>query len=280
MTRITTGNRNPRNLSIDSKGSIHDDATATDLGFRAGTVAGDIHLEQFGQILVDGFGQQWFENGWLSMYFQQATADREPVDAWLDGDGDLRTAGINTPEGAVVAEGNAGLGTAGPSALYARDRRSVDPSQLRMLRDVRIGQALDIKVRSPWATNQHARMNANTMTAPMDWYGTSSPWGGGISSPLTTCQLMVAGVTDSIAASCGDFVGLYGAIEIRNLAGPLMLDHEYVISGEVIDVSETPKTEVLWYRTQARPSIDPEGPVVAELTMMTRLLKGSSPRYS
>jgi hypothetical protein len=53
-----------------------------------------------------------------------------------------------------------------------------------------------------------------------------------------------------------------------------------VISGEVIDVSETPKTEVLWYRTQARPSIDPEGPVVAELTMMTRLLKGSSPRYS
>ena len=85
MTRITTGNRNPRNLSIDSKGSIHDDATATDLGFRAGTVAGDIHLEQFGQILVDGFGQQWFENGWLSMYFQQATADREPVEAWLDG---------------------------------------------------------------------------------------------------------------------------------------------------------------------------------------------------
>ena len=140
MTRITTGNRNPRNLSINSKGSIHDDATATDLGFRAGTVAGDIHLEQFGQILVDGFGQQWFENGWLSMYFQQATADREPVEAWLDGEGDIRTAGINTPEGAVVAEGNAGLGAAGPSALYARHRRSVDPSQLRMLRDVRIGQ--------------------------------------------------------------------------------------------------------------------------------------------
>ena len=84
MTLITSGVCNPRNLSINSKGSIHDDATATELGFRAGTVAGDIHLEQFGGILVSAFGQQWCETGSLSMYFMHATADAEPVEATLD----------------------------------------------------------------------------------------------------------------------------------------------------------------------------------------------------
>jgi hypothetical protein len=32
MTTISTGIRNPRNLSADAKGSIHDDATAAELG--------------------------------------------------------------------------------------------------------------------------------------------------------------------------------------------------------------------------------------------------------
>ena len=63
MNTISTGIRHPRNLSADSKGSIHDDATAAELGFRGGTVAGDIHLEQFGGIMVEAFGQSWFERG-------------------------------------------------------------------------------------------------------------------------------------------------------------------------------------------------------------------------
>ena len=36
--------RTPRNLSADAAGSIHDDATAAGLGFRGGTVAGNIHM--------------------------------------------------------------------------------------------------------------------------------------------------------------------------------------------------------------------------------------------
>jgi hypothetical protein len=42
-------------------------------------------------------------------------------------------------------------------------------------------------------------------------------------------------------------------------------------------VSESPKTEVLWYRTEARKTGSEK--IVAELTMMTRLLKDSSPLY-
>ena len=280
MTRLTTGPRRPWNLSIDAKGSIHDDATANDLGFRAGTVAGDIHLEQFGGLCTEAFGRRWFETGWISMQFLNPTAHLEPVDAFVDGDGDIREAGIDTPEGTGIARGNVGIGDASKSALALKDRRGVDPSTLRMLRDVSPGQATDVQRRRPRGHDQHRRLAAGASTDPLEWYGESSPWGGGIASPLTTCQLLVAGATDTIAASCGDFVGLYGAIEIRWLNGPVLLDAEYEITGEVLDVADSPKTEVLWFRTRATDVARPDAGPVAEVTMMTRLLKASSPRWA
>lgn len=284
MHTISTGPRSPWNLSIDSKGSIHDDATAADLGFRAGTVAGDIHLEQFGGILVDAFGQRWFEQGSLSLYFLNPTAHREPVEAILDLPSppplnDIQVvARMSTPEGIPVAEGTASVGSFdAPSALTARERRPADPAALRMLRDVTPGTPLDRQVRKPWASDQFRRLGDGSMTAPLPWYADSSPWGGPVCSPLTACRLLVAGVTESIERQCGEFVGMYGAIEVRNVNGPLLLDSEYEVTGRVLAVSESPKTEVLWFTTQAR--IPGDETVVAELMMMTRLLKDSSPLY-
>jgi hypothetical protein len=287
MALISTGIRHPRNLSINSKGSIHDDATATELGFRAGTVAGDIHLEQFGGILLEAFGPQWFETGSLSMYYMHATADAEPVEATLDiADATAPlvntqiAARMHTPEGITVAEGTASVGTTSvPTALYSRDRRSVDASTLKMLRNATPGRPLETFTRQAPGDNQILRQSRGTMTAPLDWYVGESPWGGPICSPLTSCRLLVAGMTDSIEKECGEFVGLYGAIEIRHHKGPLLLNTDYTITGHVLDVSDSPKTEVLWYTTEARKADDPTGEPVASLTMMTRLLKDSSPLY-
>jgi hypothetical protein len=288
MTLITSGVCNPRNLSINSKGSIHDDATATELGFRAGTVAGDIHLEQFGGILVSAFGQQWCETGSLSMYFMHATADAEPVEATLD-IGESQTplhnaqiaARMHTPEGITVAEGTASVGnTSLPTALYSRDRRSVDASTLKMLRHANPGRPLETITRRAPGNDQILRHSRGVMTSPLDWYVGDSPWGGPICSPLTSCRVLVAGMTETIEKECGEFVGLYGAIEIRHNNGPLMLDTEYTVTGRVLDVSDTPKTEVLWYTTEARVAGEPDSAPIASLTMMTRLLKNSSPLYS
>jgi hypothetical protein len=287
MALISTGIRHPRNLSINSKGSIHDDATATELGFRAGTVAGDIHLEQFGGILLEAFGPQWFETGSLSMYYMHATADAEPVEATLDiADATAPlvntqiAARMHTPEGITVAEGTASVGTTSvPTALYSRNRRSVDASTLKMLRHATPGRPLETFTRQAPGDNQILRQSRGTMTAPLDWYVGESPWGGPICSPLTSCRLLVAGMTDSIEKECGEFVGLYGAIEIRHHKGPLLLNTDYTITGRVLDVSDSPKTEVLWYTTEAHQADDPTGEPVASLTMMTRLLKDSSPLY-
>jgi hypothetical protein len=287
MTLISTGLCNPRNLSINSKGSIHDDATATELGFRAGTVAGDIHLEQFGGILLSTFGQQWWETGTLSMYFMHATADAEPVEATLDtGDATAPltnaqiSARMQTPEGITVAEGTASVGsTSVPTALYSRDRRSVDASTLKMLRNATPGRPLDTFTRQAPGNDQILRHSRGIMTAPLDWYVSDSPWGEPICSPLTACRLLVAGMTNSIEKECGEFVGLYGAIEIRHHNGPLLLNTDYTVTGRVLDVADSPKTEVLWYTTEARIAGDPASEPIASLTMMTRLLKDSSPLY-
>lgn len=288
MTLISSGICTPRNLSINSKGSIHDDATATELGFRAGTVAGDIHMEQFGGILLSAFGQQWWESGTLSMYFMHATADAEPVEATLDiGDAitPLRntqiTARMHTPEGTTVAEGTAGVGETNElTALYARPRRSVDASSLKMLRYAQPNRPLETITRKISESDQARRMSNGSMTAPLDWYINESPWGAPICSPLSSCRLLVAGMTEAIEKECGEFVGLYGAIEIRHHAGPLLLNTEYTVTGRVLDVSDSPKTEILWFTTEARQADHPAGSPVASLTMMTRLLKDSSPLYS
>jgi hypothetical protein len=59
----------------------------------------------------------------------------------------------------------------------------------------------------------------------------------------------------------------------------LFLDTEYTVTGRVLGVSDTPKTEVLWFTTEARETGSTGGEPVASLTMMTRLLKDSSPLY-
>jgi len=75
--------RSPRNSAAEVKGSIHDDATASMLGFKGGTVAGSIHMDQFVPKLVDIYGERWFRDGSISLYFTQATVDREKVRAAL-----------------------------------------------------------------------------------------------------------------------------------------------------------------------------------------------------
>src|SRR5512132_454789 len=76
--------REPRNLAANMAGSSHDDSQAQRLGFRGGTVAGSIHMEQFPPVLLRAFGERWFETGSLSCYFRNATMDRERVRAFVD----------------------------------------------------------------------------------------------------------------------------------------------------------------------------------------------------
>ncbi len=279
--------RNGVNLSADASEGIHNNEVAAAIGFRGGTVAGDIHLDQFAPVLIEAFGSAWFETGSLSLYFKLATLDGEPVLARVQRPSvDTKTglstesvlAEMTTPEGITVAEGTAGIGAASRarSALRSRDLRACDPSSLRILRNVMIGEALDPIELSPRGPEQQSRLSRGLISEPLAWYSGDSPWGGPIASPLTAAHLLHWEVAQPLSARLPTNVGMFGAIELAFVNGPLFLDQRYVVTGHVVAVSDSPKTEILWYDTEAR---NLEGELVASCRMMTRCVKASAPLY-
>ncbi|HTX82824.1 MAG TPA: MaoC family dehydratase [Streptosporangiaceae bacterium] len=279
---ITGPVRSPRNLAANITGSIHDDATAASLGFRGGTVAGSIHMDQFAPLLLEGFGQHWFETGSLSLYFRHATTDGEPVQAFLErperGEPDAQVrAWATTGEDTLVTEGTASVGNpASAAALYSRDLRPVDPGELRILSAMKPGLVLGDYRHTVDAERQYSAIRQGAMTEPLDWYTATSPWGGPIASPSAVVGLLYTRLLADANEAMGAHVGLFGAIEVRFRHGPVFLDRSYRVTGEVAALSQTPKTEVLWFDSRA---LDDNGNVVAQMRMMLRQMKQSSPLY-
>jgi hypothetical protein len=273
--------RRPRNLAAGVTGSIHADVRAKELGFRGGTVAGSVHMDQFPPLALRAFGDRWFEQGSLSLYFRHATIDGEPVRAFIEApprQTDVQARAWATTEGdVIVAEGTAGIGNPlEPSALRSRDLRPADPAELRILAGLQPGTVLGDTMLEPDGERQRQRISQGGMTEPLDWYTGPSPWGGPVAAPSTVVGLLYARLLEDAKVAMGDHVGLFGAIEVRFRSGPVFLGSRYRVTGEVVAVSQTPKTEVLWFDSRA---LDPDGTLIAEMRMMLRELKQSSPLY-
>ena len=261
-------------------GSIHDDATATKLGFRGGTVAGSIHLELFPPLMLTAFGDRWFERGTISMYFLNATTDREAVRAFVkqptpdaaDAQVDIW---IERDDGMRVAEGTASVGSPNePSALLRRPLDRFDPGQLRILGGLKVGDRFDECDALLTKDAMTARMKL--ITEPLEWYTKPSPWGGAIATPATMVQLLYSQSIATLRGKLGNAVGLYGAIELRNINGPVLVEHPYRVSGSIIALGQSPKTEYMWFETALN---EADGKRVAEMRMLLRFMKASSPLY-
>ena len=273
--------RRSRNTALDQRGSIHDDATASRLGFRGGTVAGSVHLDLFPPLLLRAFGPRWFEHGTLSLAFVNPTVDAEPVRAFLRqpevpiGTDAQVEAWIEREDGLRVGEGTAAVGEPGvPTALGSRDLARYDHGDYRILSDIRPGDPLT-PVQVHYTLDEHqARMAVITEQLP--WYTAMSPWGGPIISPAAMVSLLYSKPIAMIRPRIGRAVGLFGAIELRNIDGPVFLDREYVVSGTVLARGQSPKTEYFWYETVLA---EPDGRCIAGLLMQLRFMKASSPLW-
>jgi ribosomal protein S18 acetylase RimI-like enzyme len=236
--------RSARNWSADAKGSIHDDATAAKLGFRGGTVAGNIHMDQFPPALLRVFGKRFFEDGALSLYFLNATTNREAVRAYVEepsaGGTQVRVF-MKREDGLDVSEGTASVGDASKSALRMRER-----------------------------------IERGLCSGPLDWYTGPSPFGGPIAAPSALVELLWAPPTKALGAHIGKAVGLFGAIEVAHLAGPVFLEETYTVTGRVAAVGLSPKTEYLWFDALAS---DARGRGIASMRILLRFMKASSPLY-
>lgn len=271
-----------RNWSANAQGSIHDDATAAKLGFRGGTVAGSIHMDQFVPTLIEAFGPAWFERGALSLYFINATIDGEAVRVTAETPQPRQTqidVSMHRDDGMHVSAGTASMFDHSASSLKRRDLKAVDPSTLHILRPLTIGQSLGEYEVVPDAARFGRLVADGLVSDPLRWYSGASPWGGAIASPSLLVEMLwgppMRGLNATIGA--GARVGLFGAIEVAHHNGPVLQDGHYTVTAHVAAVSESPKTESMWFDSSA---FDASGKLIVTQRMMLRFMKDSSPLYA
>jgi hypothetical protein len=287
MTEATAERRgrvvHPTNADYNDPGGIHDDATAQGLGFRGGTIAGSAHLDTFVPLLLDAFGNDWFVSGSLSIYFRHATTDGEPTLAILEepanasppfANRQLR-ARIITPDGTLVGEGTAAVGQAGsPTELGGRDLRH-DDSSARILSGIQRGAVFGPR-RVAVESARVASACERRITEVIDWYRGPSPWGGPIAPPSAVIDLVSSVAGDLLAAKFGPAVGMWGALEVTHVSGPVLLGRPYDVTVEIAAVADSPKTEILWTDASVRSAET----IVATIRILNRFVKGSSPLWA
>ena len=273
--------RAPANPMRATAGNIHSEDDARKLGFRGGLVAGSIHMEQFAPLLVRAFGERWLERGSLSLYFLTPTTHGEEVRAVVgvppEGASDAQVeAWAERPDGERICEGTASVGDPPePPALQARRLDRHPAGELRILAGARAGESFPtVETRvEPKALQERLRV----ITEPMPWYTDSARWGGLVPTTVNQVNALIQPAYAYLEGRRAGAIGLYGAIELRNVNGPLLADVSYQAGGTLLYVGETPKTEYLWFDTWAD---DAEGRRVAEMRMMLRFMKASSEKYS
>jgi hypothetical protein len=261
------------------KGNIHDDDIAQKLGFRGGTVAGSVHMAQFPPVLVHVFGDRWWQTGSMSLYFRYATMDNEAVRCFAKNASDLKTAEnaqtdiwIEDTENHLVAEGTGSIGKPDmQSALRVRMANTRPSQDLRILKSLTVGaESNPTPARSNSASNQE---RLKTITEPLPVYFESRPY----ISPSLSVQLMRNGEGDVLPRDGNTGIGLFGAIELQYINGPVYADTDYTNTIKVTAISETPKTEYFWYESTLRD--EGNKTEIARMLMMLRFMKASSPLW-
>lgn len=279
MQAAITGEwRRPVNTAAHQKGGIHDDDTATDLGFRGGTVAGAIHMEQFPPLLLEMFGADFWQTGTLSMYFRSATVDREPVRCLTtepERVGNIRRTNVwmEKEDGTIVASGTASCGGHDEKSELRSKLESIRPiSELRILKNLKVGARCEDQ--RCFVEDSFLDAQLGVITEPLSCYKTSNEFSGRV---LPVTQVVRAFDPPEVALITEvepPFVGLYGAIEIEFINGPVLAETEYKGCGEIVGLSDSPQTEILW-----RDSILMTDKPIARMLKMDRLMKNSSPRW-
>jgi hypothetical protein len=264
------------NAAANVVGSIHDDAVGKKIGMRGGVVAGTIHLDLFPPVLVETFGQRWFEQGTISLYFTYALLHGEELRVATqarpkdDKDAQVETQ-LESRDGHIVARGTVSVGSPYEKPyLQTLELQSSPREELRILKELEIGWETPLQDISE--TRTALEKSLENCEDLLDWYSSKSPWGAAILPPSHTARLMQVGIPFEAKG-----VGFYGANELRYLDGPVKVDVPYQTKGKIIAVGVTSKTEYYWFESELYEKASNK--LVAAMRHMTRFMKAGSPLY-
>ncbi|MBN8606761.1 MAG: hypothetical protein J0L81_07575 [Caulobacterales bacterium] len=285
--------RKPRQMLAEQEygghTSLHDDAMAEKLGFKAGPIEGPTHFSQFAPLLGKVWGKEWFERGCLSAHYQNMVVEGEAVRAFvaIPGEGATSTkAWAEKADGTPVLEASANIG-AERTLLDERMAALKPPEKLVILSKLKVGMtgAADERVRMDADQNMGAlypfslkqKLAAITENSPWYFDAAASPWGRPI-IPLEMVSVL-AEYSSAQAAfpTKGPAIGLFADQEIRMIEGPLFVGEDYILRREIVALSEGKRTESFWVRTRI---FDATGKrQVAEMLLNHATLKHSYANY-
>jgi hypothetical protein len=265
--------RAPRNAWQGAPGSIHTDAVASRLGFKGGTIPGSVHMDQFVPMLLQVYGAEWFERGDISLHFVQATVDAEKVRAVLRPGSERARLAMYNEEGALICEGTASDHAPDEKAeLVGRmeAQTAAEPGRLRILAGLAVGDETSGYTLS--VDDGYLAASLERITEPLEVYARDRVL------PPSHIVHLAHGSRKHVLAKVRDSVGLFGALEVRQLKGPLHAGVAYAGRTRLLKLTESPRTENAWYdvfMADARTGED-----VAAVRFMLRFMKASSPLWA
>lgn len=171
-----------RNWAADREGSIHHDETARLKGFPSGLVPGDVHVAVVTAELVDRFGKDWYERGFLRHTFVGPVFNGEEV-AFVSerSPGGNRQRAVSwrleKRDGTVACAGSGGLmnpGEDGAPPWHDEIPAAAAGDDYDPLPHEEIGPEYEERTPHPEVGAFDQSLAGNDES---EWYRTSSPWG-------------------------------------------------------------------------------------------------------
>jgi acyl dehydratase len=269
------------NYWAQQAGAVQNDEVAKKVGFQGGVVRGVVHIAQMPRVLLAGFGQEWFERGGVASMFIKPTMH-----------GDFVRIGLQEPElggkdervqiwverqsdGLHLVNGTAEIGDPPGGSLTAQMILNTGGAdEVRILADHVIGQTTDaVPVR---IDSVELAKEPSGPIAPEAWFRTASPWGGPIANPANV-PTAAGRSSGQLNLNSPGIVGMLGAQEVKHVAGPVFLDHDYVSVSELVAVGSSKRSEYAWYEARL---LEKDGTLIAKTTTQMRFLKKSSPLWA
>ena len=258
--------RAPANMLVEQEygghKSIHDDAEAERLGFRAGPIEGPTHFSQFDPLLVQLWGKDWFERGCISCHYKNMVVEGEQVQAFVKPISDSRAnCWAIKADGTPILQASATLGPEhGETLLEARMAKLRPAGDLIILSDLTVGMTgqadepvmmeADQNMGALYPFSLSEKLEKITECTP--WYSdaSASPWGRAIIPTEMVSVLAEYSNRKAGFPTKGPVIGLFADLEIRYINGPLLVGEEYLIRREIVALSQGRRTENYWTRTR------------------------------
>ena len=233
-------------------------------------------MEQFTPLLANYFGDEWWATGGLSVFLARPVFDNEPARCMLEATENTIAIGwMENSDGDIVVNGTASLGNDPDSEINSRLQDNRKKPDLRMLAAVVIGKpspACSVRI-----SDEEIDERLPLIIEPMECYSSKNPFGHKVAS-IAPYFHAFRGVEAHIIPINGPYVGMFGAIEVQYLSGPVTANTDYACQGEVIALSASSKIEIVWHTATLREATS--GREVARMTKMDRLLKSASPLWN